>query len=395
MRRLLMIWGKELLDTLRDRRTLAVMTLVPVLLMPLLALLPQALIRGQIEEQQETALLVEVYGAANGPALVDYLRLAGAEVSEVTADPRALVREQKSSVVLVIPPSFASQIAAQRPAQVILVLNESNIRANLIASRVEDLVDRFAQGVAARWLVERGLNPVLLDPLQVVREDAASHQQMGGVFLGTFMPMFLILFAFLGGMYTAIDVTAGEKERGTLEPLLVAPVGRTEVVLGKLLAVFATSFGAVILALLSTYAAFQILPHEFFGRDMSSALPLSRILWLVVAALPFTLLLNGIEMSICLFARSFKEAQNYITPLQLLLMLPAFVVGLLPGFQAPGWAYAVPALAQMAIFRDILSGAALDYGHLGLSLATAGLGAALAIAGAVQVFRRESVLFRT
>ena len=395
LQRTLTVWAKELLDTLRDRRTLAVMILAPVLLMPVFTLLPQVLMGGQIKEGQAGSLVVDVHGVENGPQLVAFLRRSGAEIRVVTADPMALVREDGSRVIVAIPPDFSTQMAAEKPARVTIVLDDSQIKSSVVAGRLSELVAAFGREVAARRLTNRGMDPAILSPVEIERQNVATEQQMGGAFLGMFLPMFLVLFAFLGGMYTAIDVTAGEKERGTLEPLLAAPVGRGELVIGKLLTVFVTSYGAVILSLLSTYLTFQFAPGDLLGSRMSFALPLGKLLWLTVAALPLTLLLNGVEMIICIFARSFKEAQNYVTPVQLLLMIPALAVGFVPGLKAPRWAYAVPALGQLALFRDLLAGGPVDRARLALGLVSASLYAAVAIAIAVHTFRREDVLFRT
>ena len=395
LQRTLTVWAKELLDTLRDRRTLAVMILAPVLLMPVFTLLPQHLMGGQIKEGQAGSLVVDVHGVENGPQLAAFLRRSGAEVRVVTADPTALVREDGSRVIVVIPPDFQAQMAAEKPARVSIILDDSQIKSSVVAGRLSELVAGFGREVAARRLTNRGMDPAILSPVEIERQNVATEQQMGGAFLGMFLPMFLVLFAFLGGMYTAIDVTAGEKERGTLEPLLAAPVGRGELVIGKLLTVFVTSYGAVILSLLSTYLTFQVAPGDLLGSRMSFALPLGKLLWLIVVALPLTLLLNGVEMIICIFARSFKEAQNYVTPVQLLLMIPALAVGFVPGLKTPRWAYAVPALGQLALFRDILAGGPVDRVCLALSLVSASLYAAVAIAAAVHTFRREDVLFRT
>lgn len=396
LERVLTIWSKEMLDTLRDRRTLVVMVLVPVLLMPVFTLLPQFLLGGQVKEASGLAgaWAIDIAGAAHSPELVAYLQGAGAEVHEVTGDPEAHVRADRSRVVMVIPPDFQARLQAEQPAEVRVILDDSNVRSSVMGSRLQELLNAYGQQIASQRLAARGLDADLLTPVRLQRENVATEQQMGGSFLGMFVPMFVVLFAFLGGMYTAIDVTAGEKERGTLEPLLTAPVSRGEVVVGKVLAVFVTSFAAVVLSLLSTYAAFQIAPGDLFGARMSFAIAPHTLLWLVVVALPLTLMLSGVEMIICIFARSFKEAQNYITPLQLVLMLPAFVIGFLPGLKLPAWGYIMPALGQMAIFRDLLAGAPVDRGNLTLSMASGIACAVAAIAAAVRIFRRESVLFR-
>jgi sodium transport system permease protein len=395
IRRILTIWGKELLDTLRDRRTLAMMILVPVLMMPLFTLLPQYLLGGQIKQQSSGKLVIQVQGAANGPELINFLKKGGAEINEVPGDPEAFIRANKSQQLLIIPAGFSAQLAGEKPVQVSIMLDDSNMTSGVGASRLYELVSSFSQQVAAQRLTSRGLDPALLTPVVVNRQNVATEQQMGASFLSMFVPMFLVLFAFLGGMYTAIDVTAGEKERGTLEPLLVVPVSRAEIVLGKLLAVFVTSYAAVILSLFSTYVAFQLVPGDLMGSQMSFALPMSKIVWLMLAALPVTLFLNGLEMIICIYARSFKEAQNLITPLQLLLMVPSFFIGFMPGLRMPGWSYTLPALGQMALFRDILTEPALNMGNVALTMVSGLAAAVIVIVAAVYTFRRENVLFRS
>lgn len=395
LQRTLVVWAKELRDTLRDRRTLAVMVLAPVLLMPVFTLLPQYLLGRQMRQGRAPSFAVHVQGAAHAPALIAYLEEAGAQIEEVTRVPESVVREDSGKVVLAIPAGFEAQVAAEQPAQVRIVTDNTSFGASVVAERLRGLLLSYGQRVAAERLAARGIDVTIITPLTVKQENVATEQQMGGSFLGMFIPLYLILFAFLGGMYAAIDMTAGEKERGTLEPLLTAPVGRGELVLGKVLAVFLTSFGAVALSLLSTYLAFRFVPRDLLGRQMSFALPLGQILWLMVAAMPLTLMLGGLEMIICIFARSFKEAQNYVTPLQLLLMVPALAVGFVPGLQIPAAAYALPVVAQIAIFRDILSGNPMNGTYLALSMASSSAYALLAIAVAVRTFERESVLFRT
>lgn len=395
LRRTLTVWTKELRDTLRDRRTLAVMVLAPVLLMPVFMLVPQALLGRQMRQGQAPTFAIAVHGAAHGPQLVSFMEQAGATIEEVTGDPAAIVRDDSSKVVLVIPPDLEARMAAEQPVELRIVGDNTNLGASGVAERVLGLVLSFGQQVAAERLAARGLDATIIRPLEVQRENVATEQQMGGSFLGMFVPLYVILFAFLGGMYAAIDTTAGEKERGTLEPLLTAPIRRGELVTGKVLAVFVTSFGATVLSLLSTYLTFRFAPGDPFARGMSFVLSIQQVLWLMAVALPLTLLLSGLEMVICIFARSFKEAQNYVTPLQLLLMLPALAVGFISGLQVPAATYALPAVGQVLVCRDILSGNPLNGAHLALSLGSASAYALLAIAVAVRTFRSEGALFRT
>jgi sodium transport system permease protein len=236
----------------------------------------------------------------------------------------------------------------------------------------------------------------LLTPFKVAEENLASEQQMGGSFLAMMLPMFIVLWGLVGGMYTAIDVTAGEKERLTLEPLLVSPTGRAQIVIGKLLAVITTALTALVLAIGSMLVAFVVVPPEWGPDGSAVALTISpqTALLLLLAALPVALMFGALEMAVCIFARSFKEAQNYIVPLQFVVLIPAIAVITMPDLALSTSTYAIPVFGAIVILRDLLLGTvgAMEFG---IMLGSSALYAAVCIALAVYQFRQERVLFRT
>jgi sodium transport system permease protein len=231
-------------------------------------------------------------------------------------------------------------------------------------------------------------------PFEVESVNVATEQEMSGAFLGMMLPMFIVLWALVGGMYTAIDVTAGEKERLTLEPLLTTPVGRAQLVLGKLMAVVTTSVVALALSVGSMLVAFALVPlGEAEGQALRLQLEPGTALLLVLAALPIVLMFSALEMAVCILARSFKEAQNYIVPLQFVVLIPAVAVMVLPDLSPPLAGYLIPIFSTLVVLRDLFTGR-VEAVPFAAMAGSAIVYAALAVLLALRQFGQERVLFR-
>ncbi|MDP3185445.1 MAG: ABC transporter permease subunit [Anaerolineales bacterium] len=397
MKIVFIVWFKEMLDTLRDRRTLWAMVLGPVLIMPLFIILPQKLMTDQFNKQESAVITVAVSGGEHAPGLMAFLRSDPTiEVIESEAlEP--LLREEKALVGLRIPENFEADLTQEKqPGQIVILSDQSKMTAGVQTARVETLLMTYAQGIVAQRMAARGVDVTLLAPFETGHENLATPQQMGGMYLAMMLPMFIILWGLIGGMYTAIDVTAGEKERLTLEPLLMTPAGRVQVVSGKLLAVITTSLAALILAITSMLLAFMIAPPEMGATDgaVTYAVSLQTALLVLLAAVPIALMFGALEIAVCLFARSFKEAQNYIVPLQFVVLIPAMAVMLIPDFTPGLPVYAIPIFGSNLILRDLFLGTAGGL-EFGVVLASSALYAAIGLVFAVWQFHREQVLFRT
>lgn len=391
----IVVWAKELLDTLRDRRTLVAMVIGPVLVMPVFVLLPSKLVQRQRETQEVAVIRLAVDGAASAPTLMEYLTADGEVSLSEPADVEAAVRDKDADVGLIIPAGFELDLAEGRPATVQFLVDESQMLGSQQAERVRSMLLAFEQRVVAARLEARGVDPALLEPFSITNVNVASPQQMSGAFLGMMLPMFIVLWALVGGMYTAIDVTAGEKERLTLEPLLTAPVRRLPLVAGKLLAVVTTSLVALILAIASMLFAFTVAPPvgEEIASQMSLGVEPRTALLILLAALPVVVMFSALEMAVCLMARSFKEAQNYIVPMQFVVLIPAMAVMVLPDLSPALPAFAVPIFSTLVILRDLFLGR-VDVEAFAVMAGSSLLYAVLAVALAVWQFGRERVLFR-
>ena len=387
-------WFKEMLDTLRDRRTLWAMILGPVLIMPIFVLLPQKLIQRQMETQEAEVVRLAVAGAENAPGLIAYMEASGEVVLIETADPAEAVRSEEAAVGLVLEEGFEAAVQEERPAGMQILADESELTGGVQVGRIQDLLAAYGQSVVEERLASRGIDPALVVPFSIESVNVATPQEMSGAFLGMMLPMFIVLWALVGGMYTAIDVTAGEKERLTLEPLLTTPAGRAHLVLGKLAAVVTTSLVALALSVTSMLVAFALVPlGDVEGEALRLQVEPQTALLLVLASLPVVLMFSALEMAVCILARSFKEAQNYVVPLQFVVLIPAIGVMVMPDLAPPLAGYTIPIFSTLVVLRDLFLGR-VDVAAFGVMTASSLVYAALAVLLALRQFGRERVLFR-
>jgi|Deesub1362B_J571_1020462.scaffolds.fasta_scaffold01002_6 sodium transport system permease protein len=391
------IWFKEILDTLRDRRTLYAMIIAPMVVMPIFSILPQRLVARQLERRREEMVRLVIIGAEHAPKLVSFLRESGqVEIVPVPQDVQAALREGEIAVALEVGSGFEGDLEAQRPTRVRILSDESKMASGVAASRIGSLLESYSKQIVAQRLAESGIDPRILTPFEVELQNVASEREMGGTFMAMMIPLAIAIWAVVGGMYTAIDVTAGEKERKTLEPLLTVPLSRLQLVSGKLAAVVTTSLVAVALSMISMFVALRLFPVPsdwVTGETVAVQLPISSAVLILLEALPLILFMSAVEMAICIFARSFKEAQNYIVPLQFAVMIPTLTLGMIPDLSLPRAARIAPIVGPILSFRDILMGAA-DGPTLLLTALSSLVYAAVAVLLAVYTFSRERAFLR-
>ncbi|GAC1430584.1 MAG: ABC transporter permease [Chloroflexota bacterium] len=389
------IYRKELLDTIRDRRTLLVMIVVPLLLMPALIV---GLNKLTTSSARATAR-VAVSGTGYVPQLMALLR-ADSTLKVVTdGDPAALVRDQKADVGLVVGPAFAARLRASLPAPLTIVSDETQATSSLGAERVRAVLQAYQTRIAFGRLRARGVDPHLLEVVAIGTRNVASQQAMSGLILSFILPVFLVIWAITGGMYTAIDVAAGEKERNTLEALLMTPARKVEITIGKLLAVTSVAFVAMIAAVGSLAYSLQRWPLEGRaaggpGGAAAASLPAATLAVMLGIGLLLALTFSSLELALSVFARSFKEAQNYITPLYLATLVPVSAINAIPTLRPATGLFLIPVISAVLVFKEALLGR-MQLLHLLLSCASLAVFAAASVAAASYVFTRESVLFKT
>lgn len=367
------VFLKEALDAARDRRSLG-SALIYSLFGPLvLAMALGALARSRADDGP---LRLAVSGAERAPSLMRWLEQNGVE-----AVPSA-------EVELSIPEGYAEDFRASRPTTVELIYNASKSDSRGPVQRAEKLIQRYGAHVAALRLSARGISPQVAQPVQLAQIDRSTAASRAALALGT-LPIFLLMAAFISAMNIAIDTTAGERERGSLEPLLLHDVPRIGLVAGKWLA--AALFNALGMAL-TLLVSFLVLRWDRLEElDVPVALTPGDALRLFVLLLPLTLFAPALQMLISLFARSFKEAQTYLSLLIFLPVIPGFLFSFQRLDPEP-WMRAVPVLAEQVLVGDLLRGQASGPAtHLIAAGATL-FATALCLAVTARMLRHERIV---
>jgi len=368
----LVVMHKELIDLFRDRRTVAISLLLGPLLMPALILGRGKLVSTRISTQLEKPLELPVIGAEHAPNLIAWLKGQNIVVVAPPADPDAAIRAQTVDVVLRIAPDYGTQWRESQPAQVEILHDSTRDDARIPVDRLETLLQGYGQSVGALRLLARGVSPGATQALRIADRDLATPESRVGQALA-FLPYLLILTTFLGGAYLVIDVTAGERERQSLEPLLATPAARAAIMSGKILAACAFALLGVALTLAMFKLSFQFAPGLGIKLDVSYG----AIVRILVVLLPMILIGTCLLTFIAAGAKSVKEAQSYMSLLMLLPMLPTIVLMVNP-VKNQLWMLTVPFLAQNQMILKLVRTESISMQEWGAYLA-AGFGAGLVL----------------
>ncbi|MCB1692316.1 MAG: ABC transporter permease [Pseudomonadales bacterium] len=379
------VFAKELTDGSRDRRAVMSAMLFPILGPALVYFMMTSLIHLQTEAKKA---VIPVIGAEHAPGLIQYLHEKGMDTKTFTGDPKAAVKDKSEEVVLVIPDNFPERMDAARPAVIELVQDGSRTDARPTIGRLQRFIRGYATEIASMRLLLRGVSPTVIRTVNVEDIDVASKQQRAAAALN-FIPMYIILAAFVSGMGLAIDGTAGERERRSLEPLLINPVERFEIVTGKWLA--ASTFAAIGMTLtaLLCIAAMRLVPLSEIGIDFH--VDATQVIAIILATAPVAFLATSMQLALGSFARSFKDAQSYLGILVLLPVVPSMFLLLHP-VATRIWMYAVPMLGQHLLLVDLLGGKPIPIAAYFLSaLSCLVVGFALVLVTA-RLFQRERII---
>jgi len=386
MRALVAIFRKEMKDHLRDRRSLFSGLLMP-LVGPLTVLVMFTLIASWTREDRP--LEIAVAGGKNAPNLVAFLQRHGAVIREAPPDYEALVRDGKLDVVLAVPEDFGKDFEAGRSAPIQIVQDSSRNKARSQVERARRLVEAYGRKLGARRMIARGVSPVLVAPLETTTLDLATPEKTAANVLGM-LPLFLLLATFIGGLHVAIDSTAGERERGSLEPLLVNPVSSIDVAMGKWAAVVISIWLALAVSLAGFSVAIARVPLQDLGIRFQLGLP--EISGILAAVVPMALFVAALETTLALFARTFKEAQTYLSMVMMVPILPASFLSLQP-IRPTAMMMRAPVLGQTVLMTDVLRGEAPPMGWFVIAAAASLAGTAALLALASRMLRSEKIVF--
>jgi sodium transport system permease protein len=385
------VFAKEFRENLRERRTLLSALILGPLLGPALLAggLSLRLERGLGEADRPLALAV-AHGE-RAPNLLDFLRERGVTVTTVDYEPsaaRAAVRSGREQQVLAVDADFAARLAAGLPAPLELYADASDLGAAGDSARLRALIQQYSALLGRLRLAARGIDPLLLAPIPLQDIDVSTPASRSVLILGTLSYLILITML-MGGMYLAIDATAGERERGSLEPLLTVPVRRELLIYGKILATCAY----MILSLALTVTAFAIVLRftglERFGMSVNFGPRVA--LELILLTLPLVPLGAALMTLVAAYTRSYREAQTYLALVLIVPTLPLAFAGLV-GLRPRPALMAVPSLSQHFLITSLLRAEALPPSWVALSVGATLALAALLVAAAGGLYRREALL---
>lgn len=381
----LVVFVKELRENLRDRRSLMRSLIFGPLLGPIIFVVMMQMIISQTTERAEGPLDVPVVGADVAPHLMAALEADGLVSGPAPADPVAAVRRGEADVVLVIPPGYAAAWQQGQTASVRLLHDSSKRGTSTVVNRLAGMVERYSAVQGRMRLLARGMAPDVATPVAIDRRDQATPASRA-VILFAMMPYFFFIAIFVASMYLAIDLTAGERERQSLEPLFANPVARRAILAGKLGAIAVFGALGLVVSLLTFHFAAAWLPMD--ALDMSLSIGGGFIGLALFVMAPLVVLLAALQTLVAGFAPGFREAQTYLS---LLMIVPVFA-SLLTVFIDTGqalWQYAVPLFGQQVILLDMLRGDMPSMLETGVAFVSTSFVAALVVAITARVYAME------
>lgn len=383
------VYRKEVRDNLRDKRSLFNSVLLGPILFPILFIGLAYFAGTKQQERAEEVLELPVIGVEHAANLVQFLEQQGVIIEPAPADPEAAVRAQDEQVIIRIPAEFPEQWKAGKPAVVELIADPSRRESEIPMHRVRGLLHAYGAQIGQLRLQLRGVSPSIQTAVMVKDVDLSTPQSRGMLVM-IMLPYVLMITAFTGGMHLAIDSTAGEKERKSLEPLLINPVPRWQIMLGKLSATATYAFVSLALTLLAFRFAFPILPTGALGVDLN--LGARAIGGILLAVAPVVVLAAAMLTTLAALAKSLREAQSYMGLVFLIPMIPSLIFMVNP-MKPETWMMAVPMFSQNLLIGEFVRGEAVSTLWLALSMGSTLLIGLTFTALAATLFSRPRVVF--
>ncbi len=391
MKGLTTVFVKEVRENLRDRKAVFNSILLGPILFPFLFVGLAFFATSKQMERAEQDLEVYMVGMDRAPNLVLFLEQQGAIVKVAPAEPEQAVRRQDLPVVVRIPEEFPRQWAEGGPAEIEVIADPSRRESEIPMRRVKSLLNVYGQQLGQLRLQLRGIAPSVAAPIMILDVDLSTPQSRGLLFM-IFLPYMLMITAFTGGMHLAIDTTAGEKDRKSLEPLLINPVPRWQIMTGKMLATTTFGFASLLLTLLTFRLAMPYMPTGTLGIDLS--LSASAVLGILLVIAPVSILAAALLTLLATYAKSFREAQSYMGLVILIPMIPSILFMANP-IKPETWMMGIPMFSQNLLIGEFVRGESVPLEWLALSLGgTLVIGLLLGTFSAT-LFNRPRVVFTT
>ncbi len=393
LRNIGIVYRKELREALRDRRTVIASVVIPLFLFPLLSVGFGTLVSSIVDKTKEASPKIMVIGGDDSPGVLASLK-ATPKVEIVSAAPnwKDLIVEKQIPAAIEIPQGFDKSVVDQKKLEVMIYNYSGDLKSDIAAGKMDTALKAYV--VAQKLPVE------VLEPFEVTQKNIAPPEKSGAaLFFGGFIAYIVVFLCFNGGMHPAIDLTAGEKERGTMETILSSPISRAHLVVGKFLLVLTTALSTAALSVISMAISFALV-NVLHGKTIQAGnegpamhIGVGAALSVFIMAVPLAVLFSSILLMIASFAKSYKEAQTYIMPMVFIIIIPA-IAAMLPGVDLNAKLALVPILNVSLLCKELVIGT-YHWNFIAIIFTSTCAYAAVALFLAVKMFQRESVLFRS
>jgi len=384
---------KELKDMLRDKKTIIVSLLIPLLLMPSLSFI-MGKASSSTEEDAKTNIKIVMVDKGDS-SLGKVLKQDKAFKFQTFADGETAVKDGKALLFMEIPKDFDTNISKGDISNLKIFYDNTSQKSSIALSTVTEIIDNLSKQIVADRLTKKGIDTKILTPINITKSSLQKEENAGGqMLLGMLIPMFVLLYSATGTLAAATDLGAGEKERGTLEPLLTTKAGRHYILTGKLFAITIMGFIVSVCSMIGLIIAMKM-PGGMFGNGSSSiSLSYGSIALIGVITIITTMFFGALELAVSIYARSFKEAQTYLVPFSIVPLFAAYGTMLMDAKNIPFLYFNIPMLNVSSVVKELASGI-YNYGHIGITITWSVVYTIAAIFIARHMFNKESVIFRS
>lgn len=397
------VFKKEVNDIARDKKTIITNLLVPIILMPLLFTLMSGGFK-KMEKDISENITVALSENSNTQEIRDLVQndiFAGypnIKLGEAVDDPVQAVRDGKVRFVIEIDHDYAEKLEQGLPYSITIIYDQSDAKSSGSYGIIANAIERYNQRVVHERLEKLNIDTQILEPTKIVQSNAADKKSSGNMIIVMMLPMLVSILIAVGGIPAATDLVAGEKERGTFEPLLTTQSGRMSILLGKYLTVTLFTIMSVIAQCIGVAIGITISP-EFFtiggtSGELRFYIPTAALLLSILITITMGMVCAGLQIAISTYAKSFKEAQTYLSFFTLIAMVPGYATMMMQPDDLQMFMFVVPLLNAIASLKMVL-GNVINYTYLGIALGTSAVYVILSLIFAASLFNKEKYLFRS
>lgn len=383
------VFKKELKDTFRDKKTIFTSIIIPIIIFPVLAFVIGIGTSGLMDEGSKPLDIAIIYEEDN--QLVEYLENNENVNIKNTDDSYKALNKLDVKVILKIEKGFDANIKEGKLGKVELIYDESSQKSDIAFSRLLGIIKDYSQAIAYKRLEQKGINPSILTPIEIKENSIAKEDGLSMAIFAMILPFMLTIWSAVGGIPAATDLGAGEKERQTLEPLLTTKASRMSILLGKYFTVVVAGIMGTLASLIGFLIASKINPN-FMGAGVM--LPALSIVVIALFCLGLALVFAGLELVVSFYARNFKEAQTYLSPLTIVLMVPAYLTMFLDGRSIPEKYFHIPVINTIAIIKEAIV-PIINFKHIVIVILWSIVYVGLSLFITIKMFNKESVIFRS